>query len=384
MSTQLHFLSQDSELQGKFDTLAPQLSRMNFSTKVLEYDFQSALRMLEEKVPKDQDQHRAYVLHVPADELEEAFKVDFGALRGDVIVVSSLDSAHVARKILASGAVDYVATTDFEEDLLDGVAKLSHRSMLDNKVVGVTGVGGGAGASTIAQLLSYQVMKDRDCAVSLVDFDLTLGRQAVDLGTSFKGSFNQGYAEDPTGNSTVDGLFRASADGLNVFAGPHTINLGEIEDFENATSFLQTLRASYPISILDIPTRLTGFDVDLLKAIDHLVVVATPDLVGLRNLRNLKSWIAESDSVSYALVINKQPAKPNFSESELKTLLGDALKSVVPQFAKPLEHQDRVDLSKPPHITVPKPVTASLRELAVAVDLDSASESGKKKAFKFW
>lgn len=384
MSTQLHFLSQDAELQGKFEALAPQLSRMNFGAKVLEYDFQSAMRMLEEKVPKDQDQHRAYVLHIPSDELEEAYSVDFSALRGDVIVVSSLDSAHVSRKILSAGAIDYVATNDFEEDLLDGVAKLSHRSMLDNKVVGLTGVGGGAGASTLAQLLAYHVMKARDCEVALVDFDLTLGRQSVDLGLAFKGSYSQGYAEDPTGNSTVDGLFQASVDGLHVFGGPHTINLGEIEDFESATSFLQTLRAAYPVSILDIPTRMTGFDIDLLKAIDHLVVVATPDLVGLRNLRNLKSWIAESDSVAYSLVVNKQPAKPNFSETELKTLLGDSLKSVVPVFAKALEHQDRVDLAKAPHIAVPKPVTASLQALASALDLDSVPESGKKKAFKFW
>ncbi len=384
MSTQLHFLSQDAELQGKFEALAPQLSRMNFGAKVLEYDFQSAMRMLEEKVPKDQDQHRAYVLHIPSDELEEAYSVDFSALRGDVIVVSSLDSAHVSRKILSAGAIDYVATNDFEEDLLDGVAKLSHRSMLDNKVVGLTGVGGGAGASTLAQLLAYHVMKARDCEVALVDFDLTLGRQSVDLGLAFKGSYSQGYAEDPTGNSTVDALFQASVDGLHVFGGPHTINLGEIEDFESATSFLQTLRAAYPVSILDIPTRMTGFDIDLLKAIDHLVVVATPDLVGLRNLRNLKSWIAESDSVAYSLVVNKQPAKPNFSETELKTLLGDSLKSVVPVFAKALEHQDRVDLAKVPHIAVPKPVTASLQALASALDLDSVPESGKKKAFKFW
>ncbi len=384
MSSQLHFLSQDSELQGKFEALAPQLSRMNFSTKVLEFDFQTALRMLEDKAPKDQDHHRAYVLHVPPEELEEAYKVNFRELRGDVIVVSSLDSAHASRKILAAGAIDYVATTDFEEDLLDGVAKLGLRSMLDNRVIGITGVGGGAGASTLAQLLACQVKKDRGCEVALVDFDLTLGRQAVDMGISFKGSFNQGYTEDPTGNSTVDGLFQASVDGLHVFAGPHTINLAEIEDFDSATSFLQTLRATYPVSVLDIPTRLTGFDVDLLKAIDHLVVVGTPDLVGLRNLRNLRSWIAESDSVAFALVINKQPAKPQFSETELKTLLGDSLKSVVPTLPKALEHQDRVDLSKAPHITVSKTVTASLQGLATALDLDSGAESGKKKSFKFW
>ncbi len=384
MSTLLQFMTKDAELREKFEALAPHLSRMNISAKVLEFDFNDALRMLQDQPRKDGDGHRASLLHVLDSEIEQAYQTDFDSLPGDIVIVSSLDSVHVSRKIIAAGALDYVAEADFEEDLIDSLGKVGQRALLDRKIIGFTGVGAGTGCSTVAQLFALQIVKEKKHPVALVDFDLTLGRQAVDFGLSFKGSYAQSYAEDPTGNSTVDGLFQESADGLHVFAAPHTLSLSDISDFEAATSFLQTLRATYPVTVLDIPTRMTGFDIDLLKAIDDLVVVATPDLVGLRNLRNLKTWVAETETVSYALVLNKQPIKPKFSEDELKTLLGPQLKATLPALAKPLEHQERLDLAKATHVTIPKPFAPGLQSLAQALELDSLRESGKKKAFKFW
>ena len=384
MSTLLQFMTKDAALRDQFEALAPQLSRMNISAKVLECDFGTALRMLKDKPSKDDKGHRAYLLHVLEEEIEQAFDTDFGALPGDIVVLSSLDSVHVSRKIMAAGALDYVVEADFEEDLLDSLGKVGQRALLDHKIIGFTGVGAGTGCSTVAQLFALQVAKDKKYPVGLVYFDLTMGRQAVDFGLSFKGSFAQGYAEDPTGNSTVDGLFQETADGLHVFAAPHTLNLADVADFDAATSFLQTMRATYPLTVLDIPSRMTGFDIDLLKAIDALVLVATPDLIGLRNLRNLKTWVTESEWVSYALVLNRQPVKPKFSEDELKTLLGLQLKATLPALAKPLEHQERLDLAKATQVAIPKALVPGLQGLAQALELDSVRESGKKKAFKFW
>jgi pilus assembly protein CpaE len=85
----------------------------------------------------------------------------------------------------------------------------------------------------------------------------------------------------------IDRLLSKCTDQLSLLAAPATLE--QVYDFSSEAfdSICDSLRASVPCTVLDVPHQWTGWTKRTLIAADDILVVAGPDLANLRNAKNL-------------------------------------------------------------------------------------------------
>jgi pilus assembly protein CpaE len=95
------------------------------------------------------------------------------------------------------------------------------------------------------------------------------------------------FSPDRIDTNFVDRLLSKCTDHLSLLAAPATLE--RVYDFgpEAFDSILDSLRASIPCIVLDVPHIWSGWTKRLLVSADDILVVAGPDLANLRNAKNL-------------------------------------------------------------------------------------------------
>ncbi len=85
----------------------------------------------------------------------------------------------------------------------------------------------------------------------------------------------------------VDRLLSKCTDHLSLLAAPATLD--RVYDFgaEAFDSIFDSLRATVPCIVLDVPHQWTGWTQRTLLGADDILIVAAPDLANLRNAKNL-------------------------------------------------------------------------------------------------
>lgn len=261
-----------------------------------------------------------YILAIDEAEFTAALDLPLGNIGQGVILISDMNSTHSMRIVKACGALDYVPSENIHDELLEAIELVAKRNRSVCKVIGFTGLGGGAGASTLAAAASQFCSTDLGYRTALVDFDLAFGRHGVDFGLNIKANFSKDFVTSKPSELMMDGLYGAASQTLDVFSSPNVQNLADIEPMENSGAFINALRDRYDVVILDIPTALANFDAELLAYVDVLNLTFTPDLQGIRNLSNMLRWLDAINTVAYHAVVNKYDKKSNLTVEDIKTL----------------------------------------------------------------
>jgi len=95
------------------------------------------------------------------------------------------------------------------------------------------------------------------------------------------------FSPDRVDTAFVDRLLSKCTDHLSLLAAPATLD--RVYDFgtEAFDSIFDTLRATMPCIVLDVPHQWTGWTKRALINADDILIVAAPDLANLRNAKNL-------------------------------------------------------------------------------------------------
>ena len=234
------------------------------------------------------------VLEAPADrdnlieQLDElAHSCDAGT---KVVVVGRTNDIVLYRQLMARGVNEYLVAPFDAVDFVQAISQLFRAPGAKplGRVVAVVEAKGGVGASTVAHNLAWCLASFTNMATIIADLDLAFGT----AGLNYNQDPPQGVAEavfvpERVDGTLVDRLLSKCGDNLSLLAAPATLD--RILDFSE-TSFdalLDALRSSTPWIVLDVPHVWTGWARRTLIAADDLVVVANPDLAGLRNTKNL-------------------------------------------------------------------------------------------------
>lgn len=208
-----------------------------------------------------------------------------------VMVVGHVNDILLYRELMTLGVSDYLVAPLGIVGFIQSVSDLyrSEQSAV-GRVVAVIGAKGGCGASTIAHNLAWTIATEHDISTVLVDLDLACGTAGLD----FNQDPPQGIAEavfspDRLDQNFIDRLLcrAGDCDKLNLLAAPATLE--RVYDFApNAfDTTLDLLRASTPITVLDVPKGWAGWTRSALVGADDVIVVASPDLASLRNAKNV-------------------------------------------------------------------------------------------------
>ena len=207
-----------------------------------------------------------------------------------VLVIGHHNDVLLYRELLRRGISDYLISPVGVLDVVRSVCGLF--SAPDAKPVGrviaVIGSKGGVGASTVAHNVSFSIARDLELDTVVGDLDLGFGTAGLDFNQDPpQGIADAVFSPDRIDTAFIDRLLSKCTDQLSLLAAPATLD--RVYDFasEAFDSIYDSLRASVPCTVLDVPHQWAGWTKHTLIAADDVLVVAAPDLANLRNTKNL-------------------------------------------------------------------------------------------------
>jgi pilus assembly protein CpaE len=254
-----------------------------------------------------------------------------------VVIIGRLNDVMLYRELVRRGVSDYLIAPIGTLQVVRAVCGLF--SAPDAKPVGrivaVVGAKGGVGASTIAHNIAFAMARDLMLDSVVTDLDLAFGTAGLD----FNQDPPQGIAEavfspDRIDTAFVDRLLAKCTDHLSLLAAPATLD--RVYDFgaDAFDSIFDSLRATVPCIVLDVPHQWTGWSKQTLIGADDILIVAAPDLANLRNAKNIYDLLKASrpnDRLPrYCLNQVGVPKRPEIKAADFAKALEDAPVATIP------------------------------------------------------
>src|ERR1700735_3489013 len=254
-----------------------------------------------------------------------------------VIIIGSMNDVALYRELVRRGVSDYLIAPVSALQVVRSVCGLF--SAPDAKPVGrviaVVGAKGGVGASTLAHNIAFSIARDLVLDAVVTDLDLAFGTAGLD----FNQDPPQGIAEavfspDRIDNAFIDRLLAKCTDHLSLLAAPATLE--RVYDFgaDAFDSIFDSLRATVPCVVLDVPHQWTGWSKQTLISADEILIVASPDLANLRNTKNiydlLKASRPNDHLPRYCLNQVGVPKRPEIKAADFAKALEDEPVATIP------------------------------------------------------
>ena len=254
-----------------------------------------------------------------------------------VVVVGRMNDVMLYRELVRRGVSDYLISPVDTLQVVRAVCGLF--SAPDAKPVGrivaVVGAKGGVGASTVAHNIAFSLARDQKLDAVVTDLDLAFGTAGLD----FNQDPPQGIAEavfspDRIDTAFVDRLLAKCTDHLSLLAAPATLD--RVYDFgaDAFDSIFDSLRATVPCVVLDVPHQWTGWSKQTLIGADEILIVAAPDLANLRNAKNiydlLKAARPNDHLPRYCLNQVGVPKRPEIKAADFAKALEDEPVATIP------------------------------------------------------
>ena len=254
-----------------------------------------------------------------------------------VIIIGRMNDVALYRELVRRGVSDYLIAPVSALQIVRSVCGLF--SAPDAKPVGriiaVVGAKGGVGASAVAHNVAFSIARDLVLDAVVTDLDLAFGTAGLD----FNQDPPQGIAEavfspDRIDNAFVDRLLSKCTDHLSLLAAPATLD--HVYDFgaDAFEAIFDSLRATVPCVVLDVPHQWTGWTKQTLVGADDILIVAAPDLANLRNAKNIYDFLKNARPNDhrplYCLNQIGVPKRPEIKAADFAKALDDEPVAAIP------------------------------------------------------
>lgn len=254
-----------------------------------------------------------------------------------VVVIGRHNDVVLYRELVRRGVSDYLISPVNTLDIVRSICGLY--SAPDAKPVGrilaVIGAKGGVGASTVAHNMAWSIARDLALDSVVTDLDLAFGTAGLDYNQDPpQGIADAVFSPDRVDTAFVDRLLSKCSDNLSLLAAPATLD--RVYDFgaDAFDSIFDSLRATVPCIVLDMPHQWTGWTQRTLLAADDILIVAAPDLANLRNSKNLVDFLKASRVNDHRpfYVLNQVgvPKRPEIKPADFAKALDDQPAAVIP------------------------------------------------------
>lgn len=259
-----------------------------------------------------------------------------------MILLSGDNSEQLALQMVQDGAQDYIVKGSCNGDSLAkaiqyAVVRTAGRPEKigadipadQATVIGVMGVKGGVGGTTIACNLAVELRRQTDKKTLLADLDLDGGMVGFLMGAESEYSVLDAVGNvDRLDPSFWEGLVAQCPGELDVLRSPSLPGVAQ-PDAEKFADVLAVIRKLYRWVVADLG-RPSGFSLGLLDKVTELFLVTTTSVPALyeakRSIDSLRKAGFEGDRLR--LIVNQLSRSQEFSGSELDRLFG------VPVYAK--------------------------------------------------
>ncbi|GIH08923.1 hypothetical protein Rhe02_69900 [Rhizocola hellebori] len=246
-----------------------------------------------------------------------------------------------------------------------GDAASGPQVMIEGQVITVFSAKGGCGKTTIATNLAVALAEGGKRRVCLIDLDLAFGDVAIMLQLAPERTIADAIGvADRLDDIGFRMLLTSYRPGIEVLMAPVQPMAAERIGRDLVTEIIQMARTSFDYVVIDTAS---AFSEQILAALDvthHYVLVATPELPSLKNLRvtldtfELLDYRREARTV----VLNRSDSKVGLTMADIEKVLRVPIAGHIPSSRDvPLSANNGVPLmvSHPNH-----PVSAAIKDLA--------------------
>jgi pilus assembly protein CpaE len=335
---------------------------------------------------------------VETNDISDAFIAQLGQLAGvcaegtDAVIIGPNNDVHLYRSLVEMGIKDYLVRPVSEDDMVKVIARtlVEKRGLSGSRLITVIGSKGGVGATTVAQMVAWNVTEVLKQKTMLLDLAGSAGTMGIAFGLEGLAPLTEAVRLGGVGSDDdLKRIIQTSSEQLFLLICGGEPMLMDPPDADSAETLINRLMQKYPIVVVDLSHAPVAVQKRLLARSAEIVVVTTPILSALRNARTLlgeiKAMKMHTKDVDLVLNMQGMAASEEVPVKDIKSALG-----IDP--AATIAYQPKVFVASETagkHVGQNKVATAvleSLMSIAVkgsAVE-NKASVSGDKKESGFF
>lgn len=225
-----------------------------------------------------------------------------------VIVIGTVNDVQAYRRLINQGVSEYLVGPVTTDDIAAAITSCVKDASAAPKGRVISFVGGrGAGSSTLAANVAWNLANISQEEVIAIDLDFNFGTLALALNLDPKQPVFEALSDGDRIDSVLVERFMTEH-------GPHLSVLstgGSLKDMsepsvEAVERLIEICRSMAQYVILDLPRRWNAWTSNALMVADDVIVTANPDLASLRDAKLVFDWLkSRRGSASNRLVINK-------------------------------------------------------------------------------
>ena len=191
---------------------------------------------------------------------------------------------------------------------------------------------GGVGKTFVSINLAASLAKKQDTRVVLVDLDLDFGNAALALNLYPKFTISD----------VVDDIRNIDSDLIESYLMPHESGIKvlpanlqqQMNDYMNAEHIriiLESLRESFDYIIVDMPARFVDKVMPALALADTLLVVTTPEISSVRNVKALLATLMDLNfpQSKVKIILNKEQIRGDIKQKDIEVTLNKKVDAAI-------------------------------------------------------
>jgi pilus assembly protein CpaE len=200
------------------------------------------------------------------------------------------------------------------------------------EVVIVFSAKGGTGKTVVSTNLAVALNANAARRVCLVDLDLEFGDVAITMQLAPTRGIIDSVGMDLRLDDAVTALVTPYAPRLDCLLAP--VNPGDAEQISPAKvgQIIAALRTRYDYVVIDTPSQFSEHVLEAFDAADHQVLVTTPEIPSLKNLRLTLDMLdmLDYDRQNRSVVLNRADPKVGLSVADAETAIKMAISAQLP------------------------------------------------------
>jgi pilus assembly protein CpaE len=295
------------------------------------------------------EKHPAVVL-IDLSETESepsmAVRAVLGASPESCVVVTGADvSPAVISRAVSAGARGFILRPFAPEELANTIrdahgnfAELRRLQRGDSPsgnrrgtIIAVYSPKGGVGCTTIATNLSVALATRSKLPVALIDLDLQFGDVGVSLDLRSANSvIDLVTHEEEIDAEFIDDVFVKHESGVRALVSPDHVGSAETANPERIVHAVEELRDHFAFVVCDLWSSLDDLTLGMLRSADHIVLVTTPEVPALKNIRRVLGATTLLNDERTQIVLNRHPGKVGVSIADVERNLGRRVSATIP------------------------------------------------------
>lgn len=213
-----------------------------------------------------------------------------------VIVAGNENDISTYRELIKRGITEYILTPANSTQIIETLCGIfsDPSSVPLARTIGFMGVKGGTGTSVICHNFSWMLAVGTLRETILVDLDIEFGIAALNFNLEASRTIIDAFTDvERLDDVKLRRLLYNYSEHFKLLASPAAFVDNVKIDHEAVLSVLEVIKQSSEIAVYDIPHSWGEITKGAILDSDDLVLVATPDLASLRNMKTIYERLVE-------------------------------------------------------------------------------------------